>query len=107
MILCCRWLSATSFVCFLAAEAQRLFAHHVQPSLQRCPADGIMGVIWRGNRHRLNAVRTLRLAAEQALVVGVTALGIHPQLLAELASALGINIKGAGQQRKGIITQRR
>ena len=36
-------------VSFLAAEAQRLFAHHVQPGLQRGPADGIVGVIWRGN----------------------------------------------------------
>lgn len=79
----------------------------MQPGLQRRPADGIMGVIWCSNRHRLNAVRTLRFTAEQALVVGVTAVGIHPQLLAELASAFGINIKGAGQQRKGVITQRR
>ena len=64
-----------------------------------------MGVIRRGNRHGLNTVRAGSLAAKQTLVVGVTAIGIHPQLLAELAPAFGINIKGACQQRKGVIAQ--
>ena len=93
------------FVRLFAAEAQRLFTHHVQPGLQRRPTDGIVSVIRRGNRHGLNTVRAGSLAAKQTLVIGVTACGIDPQLLTELAPAIGINIKGAGQQRKGVIAQ--
>ena len=65
-----------------------------------------MGAIRRGNRHGLNTVRAGSPAAKQTLVVGVTAIGIHPQLLAELAPAFGINIKApASSAARAVIAQ--
>ena len=90
-----------------AGKTERFFADHMQSGLQRRAANGVVGVVWRGDGDRFNAVFPRRLFAKQRFVVGVTAPGLHAQLLAKLAPALGVNIKGSGKQGKRSVTQRR
>ena len=88
-------------------KAEGLFADNVESRLQRRFGNGEMGIVRGGDRDDLDAVRALRLFAKQGLVVGVAALRRDAQLLAERASALGIDVKRAGQQGINIVTQRR
>jgi hypothetical protein len=104
-ILFCFLLSSSSRL--RGGKAERFFADDVQPGFQRRFGDGEVGIVRRGDRYDFNTVRAQRLFAEQRLIIGVAALRRDPELFTELTSALGIDIKRAGQQGKDIVTQRR
>jgi hypothetical protein len=79
----------------------------MQSGLQRRAANGVVGVVWRGDGDRFNAVFPRRLFAKQRLVVGVTAPGSTPSCWPNSRPRSGVNIKGSGQQGKRSVTQRR
>ena len=92
---------------FGRGEAQRLFADHVQPCQQRGPADLEMGVVGRGDGHGADAVRAARLGLEHGAVVGIAALRIQAQPLAELPAAHRVDVEGPSHQLQAVVALRR
>ncbi|SQI92262.1 Uncharacterised protein [Klebsiella oxytoca] len=77
-----------------AGKTERFFADHMQSGLQRCAANGVVGIVRRSDGNGFNTVLPRGLFAKQRFVVGVTAPGLHAQLLAKLTPALSVNIEG-------------
>jgi hypothetical protein len=79
-------------------EAERLFADDMQAVFERCRADCEMGVVRRGDRHRLNAIRPFSLCSEHRHVVRIAASLIKAQIDTESAPTLRIDIEGTGHE---------
>ena len=92
---------------FVGGKAQRFFANNVQPGFKRRFSDSEVSIVRRSYRYGFNAVRAFGLLREQRLVIGVAAFRSDAELLAELTTALGIDIKRAGEQSKDVVAKRR
>ena len=92
-------------LCLLNGEAQRLLTVYMQTGLQCRLGNFIMGKVRGCDGNSLNAVRTLCLSLEHALVIGVAAVCGYMAVFAEFDAALRHDVECTGCQLKVKVSQ--
>ena len=82
----------------LHSEAQRLFAHHMDPVLQEALGHGVVGVVRGGDADEIDTVGTLALRLGHGLIAGVHAAHVQGVGLAGLTVLLRIGGEAARHQ---------
>ena len=92
-------------LCLLDGEAQRLLTVYMQTGLQCRLGNFIMGKVRGCDGNGLNAVRTLCLSLEHALVIGVAAVCGYMAVFAEFDAALRHDVERTCYQLKVKVSQ--
>ena len=76
-------------------KADGLLADYVEACFQSSLCDGVVCTVGSSNGDCLDAVFALGFLCEHGLIIGIAAVGIDAQFLAESDAALGIDVKCA------------
>ena len=83
------------FLSLCIGEADGLLADYVEAGFQSCLCDGVVCAVGSSNGDCLDAVFALGFLCEHGLIIGIAAIGIYAQFLAESDASLGIDVKCA------------